>query len=150
MREIKVFCYVNEATFGMPLCRLRIMAGCQGRYTVCRVGTFRSTLGPCRRGCCCCSVAKWCQTLAIPPALQHKGLPCPSPPPGVCSNSCPSPVGDAIQPSLSSPSFPAFNLSEYQGLSQWVGSTVKNLPAYSGDIGSVPGLGRSPEGGNSN
>ena len=34
MREIKVFCYVNEATFGMPLCRLRIRAGCQGRYTM--------------------------------------------------------------------------------------------------------------------
>ena len=84
-------------------------------------------------------------SFAIPPALQHKGFPCPSPPPGVCSNSCPSPVGDAIQPSLSSPSFPAFNLSEYQGLSQWVGSTVKNLPAYSGDIGSVPELGRSLE-----
>ena len=33
-------------------------------------------------------------------------------------------VGDAIQPShpLSSPSFPAFNLSQHQGLFQWVSS----------------------------
>ena len=29
--------------------------------------------------CCCCSVA----------GLQHSRLPCPSPSPGVCSNSCP-------------------------------------------------------------
>ena len=33
-------------------------------------------------------------------------------------------VGDAIQPShpLSSPSFPAFNLSKHQGLFKWVSS----------------------------
>ena len=30
------------------------------------------------------------------------------------------------------------------------GSVVKNLPANAGDIGSVPGSGRSPEGGNGN
>ena len=37
--------------------------------------------------------------------------------PGVYSNSCPL-IGDAIQPSrpLSSPSLPAFNLSQHQGL----------------------------------
>ena len=35
------------------------------------------------------------------------------------------PVGDAIQPSrpLSSPSLPAFNLSQHQGLFQWVSSS---------------------------
>ena len=34
-------------------------------------------------------------------------------------------VGDAIQPShpLSSPSLPAFNLSQHQGLFQWIGSS---------------------------
>ena len=34
-------------------------------------------------------------------------------------------IGDAIQPShpLSSPSLPAFNLSQHQGLFQWVGSS---------------------------
>ena len=36
-------------------------------------------------------------------------------------------VGDAIQPShpLSSPSPPAFNLSQHQGLFQWVGSSIQ-------------------------
>ena len=30
------------------------------------------------------------------------------------------------------------------------GSVVKNLPANAGDMGSIPGSGRSPGGGNSN
>ena len=30
------------------------------------------------------------------------------------------------------------------------GSVVKNLPASVGDMGSIPGLGRSPGGGNTN
>ena len=30
------------------------------------------------------------------------------------------------------------------------GSVVKNLPAYAADTGSIPGLGRSPGGGNGN
>ena len=44
--------------------------------------------------------------------LQHARLPCPSPTPGTCSNSCPS-VNNAIQlsrPLL--PAFPTFNLSQ--------------------------------------
>ena len=51
-----------------------------------------------------------------PHGLQHTRPPCPSPTPGVYPDS----VGDAIQPSnpLSSPSAPAFNLSQYQGLFQ--------------------------------
>ena len=50
---------------------------------------------------------------------QHTRLPYPSLSPRVRSNSCPL-VNDAIQPShpLSSPSPPAFNLSQHQGLSQ--------------------------------
>ena len=49
----------------------------------------------------------------LPPhGLQHTRFPCPSPTPGVCSNSCPL-THDDIQPShpLSSPSPPEFNLS---------------------------------------
>ena len=40
-------------------------------------------------------------------------------------------VGDAIQPSppLPSPSPPAFNLPQHQGLSQWVSSSTPRLPA---------------------
>ena len=53
--------------------------------------------------------------------LQHAGLPCPSPTPRACSNHVRW-VRDAIQPShpLSSPSPPALNLSQHQGLFQWV------------------------------
>ena len=58
-----------------------------------------------------------------PHGLQHGKPPCPSPAPGVYSNSCPL-SADAIQPShpLSPPSLLAFNLSQHQGLFQWVSS----------------------------
>ena len=58
-----------------------------------------------------------------PHGLQHARSPCPTPTPGVYSNSCPW-VGDAIKPShpLSSLSPPAFNLSQQQGFFQWVDS----------------------------
>ena len=35
--------------------------------------------------CCCCSVAQSCRLFATPSTAR---LPCPSPSPGVCSNSC--------------------------------------------------------------
>ena len=38
---------------------------------------------------CCCSDTQSCPTLR-PHGLQHTRLPCPSPAPGACSNSCPS------------------------------------------------------------
>ena len=59
-----------------------------------------------------------------PHELQHARLPCPSPTPGVCSNSSPS--SQWCHPtisSLSSPSPPAPNPSQHQGLSQWVSSS---------------------------
>ena len=54
-----------------------------------------------------------------PHGLQHTRLPCPSPTPGA-SQTHVHWVGDAIQPPhpLSSPSPPAFNLSQHQGLFQ--------------------------------
>ena len=56
--------------------------------------------------------------------LQHTRLPCPLPTPRAYSSSHPW-VRDAIQlsHSLLSPSPPAFNLSQHQGLSQWVSSS---------------------------
>ena len=51
-------------------------------------------------------------------------LPCPSPTPGACSNSCPS--SQWCHPTshpLLSPSSPAFNLSQHHGLFQWVSSS---------------------------
>ena len=58
-----------------------------------------------------------------PNGRQDARPPCPSPTPGVYSNSCPL-SGDAIQPShpLLFPS-PAFNLSQHQGLFKWVSSS---------------------------
>ena len=55
--------------------------------------------------------------------LQHARVLCPSPILGAYSNSCPLSC-DAIQSShtLLSPSPPAFNLSQHQGLFQWVSS----------------------------
>ena len=55
--------------------------------------------------------------------LQHTRFPCPSPSPGVAQTHVHW-VGDAIQPShpLLSPSPLAFNLSQHQGLFQWVTS----------------------------
>ena len=63
-----------------------------------------------------------CVQLFGPHGLQHTGLPCLSPTPGAYSNSC-NYISDVIQPSqlLSYPSPPAFNLSQHQGLFQWVG-----------------------------
>ena len=56
--------------------------------------------------------------------LQHPWLLCPSPSPWVFSIHVHW-IGDPIQPShpLPSPSPPAFNLSQHQGLFQWVGSS---------------------------
>ena len=56
-----------------------------------------------------------------PHRLQHTRLPCPSLLPELVQTHVHR-VGDAIQPSrpLSSPSLPAFRLSQHQGLFQWV------------------------------
>ena len=58
-----------------------------------------------------------------PHESQHARPPCPSPTPGVHSDSCPW-VSDAIQPShpLSCPSPPAPSPSQHQSLFQWVNS----------------------------
>ena len=58
-----------------------------------------------------------------PHGLQHARLLCPSLTPGACSHSCPLSRW-CIQPShpLSSPFPSALNLSQHQGLFQWVGS----------------------------
>ena len=68
------------------------------------------------------SVAQSCLTLQ-PHGLQHPRPPCPPPTPGACSTHVHR-VGDVIQPShpLTSPSPPAFNLSQHQGLFQRVSS----------------------------
>ena len=58
-----------------------------------------------------------------PHGLQHARPPCPSPTPEVHPNSCPSSLW--CHPTISSvvPSPPALNLSQHQGLFQWVSSS---------------------------
>jgi len=59
-----------------------------------------------------------------PHESQHARLPCPSPTPGVHSDSCPS--SQWCHPAISSsvvPSPPALNPSRYQSLFQWVNSS---------------------------
>ena len=59
-----------------------------------------------------------------PHGLQHASPPCPTPSPRVCLNSCP--LSQWCHPAphpLSSPSPPTFNLSQHQGLFQWVSSS---------------------------
>ena len=78
----------------------------------------------------CCSVAKLCLTLCNPMDCSMPGFP-------VHHQLLELPqthvhrVGDAIQPShpLSSPFPPAFNLSQHQGLFQWVSSCIR-WPKY--------------------
>ena len=67
----------------------------------------------------CCSVAQSCQTLR-PHGLQHTRLPCPSPSPGVCLNSCPlsqwrhPAISSSVPPLSSCPqSFPASGYMRY-------------------------------------
>ena len=50
-------------------------------------------------GCCCCSITQSCLT-PWPHGLQHTRLPCPSPSPRACSNSCP--LSQWCHPTISS------------------------------------------------
>ena len=65
-----------------------------------------------------------------PHEWQHARLPCPSPSPGVCSNSCPSSLW--CQPTISSsvtPSPPVFNLPQHQGFSSELALLIRG-PEY--------------------
>ena len=72
------------------------------------------------------SVAQLCLSLCDTHGLQHTRLPCPSPAPRVCSNPCPSSqwcrptISSSVSPSSS---FSSFNISQHQGLFQWVRSS---------------------------
>ena len=70
------------------------------------------------------SVTQSCLTLGDPMDCSTPGLPVPHQLPEFTQTHVHQ-VGDAIQPShpLSSPSPPAFNLSQHQGPFQWVGSS---------------------------
>ena len=65
-----------------------------------------------------CSVQLLMSDPLQPHGLRHAKLPCPSPTPGACSNSCPSSRVMPFTHPLSSPSPPAFSLSQHRGLFQ--------------------------------
>ena len=74
------------------------------------------------------SVAQSCPTLQ-PHEPQHARPPCPSPTPGVHSNSCP--LSRWCHPAISSsvaPSPPAFNLSQHQGIHAMPSSRASSWP----------------------
>ena len=75
---------------------------------------------------CCCSVAQSCPTLCDPMDYNMPGFPVHHQLLEFTQIHVRR-VGDAIQPSylLSSSSSPAFNLSQHQGLFQWVSSSHK-------------------------
>ena len=76
--------------------------------------------------CCCCSVAQSCLTLCDPMNCSRPGFPFFHHLLELTQTHVHW-VSNAIQPSqsLSSPSPPAFNLSQHQGIFQWVGSSPK-------------------------
>ena len=84
-----------------------------------------SELGPEPRPpvCYCCLVAKLCLTLCESMDCSTPGFPVLHYLPEFAQTHIHG-IGDAIQPShpLPPPSPPAFNLSQHQGLFQWVGS----------------------------
>ena len=74
--------------------------------------------------CCCCSVIQSCPILCNPMDCSKPGFPVLHHLPELGQTHVHW-VGDVIQPShpLSSPSPPDLNLSQHQGLFQWVGSS---------------------------
>ena len=97
------------------------------RYTLSHILLWYDTAIPLIESCGWCSVQFSCWVVSNslqPHGLQHARLPCSSPAPRVYSTHVHW-VGDAIQPShpLWSPSLPAFNLSQHQGLFKWISSS---------------------------
>ena len=93
-----------------------------------------------------CGISKWYYSVSHfshsvvyvslqPHGLQHARLPCPSPTPRACSNSCP--WSRWCRPTTSSsvvPSSSRLNLSQHQGVFQWVSSLHQVSKLYSGLI----------------
>ena len=83
-----------------------------------------------KRLVCCCSVTQLCPTLCDPTDCSKPSFHVLHHLPELTQTHVHR-VGDAIQPSppLLSPSLPAFDLSQHQGLSQWV-SSLHQGPEY--------------------
>ena len=90
---------------------------------------------------CCCLAAKSCWTPLWPHRLQHTRLPCPSPSPRACSNSCPLsrwchpiisssvvPFSSCLQSFPASGSFPISQFFESGGQSTRASASAAVLP----------------------
>ena len=80
--------------------------------------------------CCCCSVSRSVMTDALwPLGLQHARLPCPSPCPRICSNSCPLSQWCHTSVVPFSSCFPCFPASESFPVSQLFASGGQSIGA---------------------
>ena len=97
-----------------------------------------------------CSVTMSCTTLCHPVDCSTQGFPVLHRLPEFTQDHVHR-FGDAIQPShpLLHSSF-GFRLSKHQGLGFPGGSDRKESACHTGDLGSIPGLGKSPVKGNGN
>ena len=90
--------------------------------------------------CCCCSVIQLCSILCNH-GLQHSKLPCPSPSPKVCSDSCPlswwchptisssvTPFSFCLQSFPTSGSFPVNQFFTSGGQNIWASASASVLP----------------------
>ena len=98
----------------------------QQSWEICRVVTGNLWPGAGASSQSVSSVAQLCPTLCDPMDFSIPGLPVHHQLPEITQTHVHW-VGDAIQPShpLSSPSPPAFNLSQHQSLFQWLGSSLQ-------------------------
>ena len=118
-----------------PTCRRATKPMCHN-YWVC-------ALEPRSFNCCycCCCIALVVSDSLRPHGLQHTRLPCPSPTPRACSNSCPSsqwchpnisisviPFSSCFQSSPASESFPMTRLFASGGQSIGVSASTSVLP----------------------
>ena len=120
-------CWPSGAAFSAPNHRFSKDSATLGHFSSCRIS-------PTQKSFLLGVGISWCKLLhqfscsfvsdSLPPhGLQQTRLPCPSPTPGVCSNSCPSSqwCHPTISPSVIPFSF--CSLSQHQGLFQWVSSS---------------------------
>ena len=113
----------------LPLCTCTalvqmIIFSCWDSYSGLLIGLPASTLRLFQTINFCCSVAQLCLTLCDPMGCITPGLPVHHQLPELAQTHVHW-VRDTIQPShpLSSPSPPALNISQHQGLFQWVSSS---------------------------
>ena len=116
--------YSSAVSFSLHFC---VYSMC---YAGCKAVVLASGVCPLMGCCCCCSVTQSCPTFCDPMDCSTPDFPVLHCLPDFAQTHVHW-VGDTIQSfhSLFSPCRPAFNLSQYQGLFQWSGSSHQ-VPKY--------------------